>query len=395
MQFPIDVTIRPTQISAVINNSAVYDLCINSSLPTDNPSTLNIGHLKKQQCSRIITLTEDLSILEVQGMTQTPNFFWCCGKNIWAMLPHKWTGLCGVCIMNDMTYIVQPVASLNMSKSHVHKRGLGQYLGSYIHLLDSDPNSLRSKFNALPDEFRPFTSTQQFFKSWFLSTNLQYENHYLIAITTHDLVKLSNETIRGFQANHSELAAIKRFTNDNRIALDFLVAEANGVCSLVGTDSCCTYLPSNDEGNDNLTMAINNLRRLNQEIVQTNLDAKRASGFTIPGLDGILDFFQNNSIVGWFIGILTPLFIILVIAGLLICCCLPIIRAFIIKSVSSSYTLINNPRNMTIYATSPVAPGVSDDQHSSSDASSLAPDPYPHRYPFQTTALDALDFLNF
>lgn len=344
---PADLDVKPLHVSAAINKSAIFEVCVSSGLPIEDQTNLKIGYLKQKQCQQIITLSHDLSILAMKGVAQTPNLFWCCGRKIWVTLPRKWLGLCGVCTLNELTFMVQPIGALRQNSSHVHKRGVDEYIG-YVHLFNKDPRTLAAKYHDLPAEYKPFTMTQLFFKTWFASTSLQYDNHYLIMITRHDLVKLSNETIRGFQAIGSEINRLKEFVNNNRMALDYLTAKEGGVCALVGDDGCCTYLPSLEEGNDNLTLAIRNLQNLNQEVVQAHLDAKEASGFTFghSWLDSIVDFFKNNSIFGWIIGIFTPILVIIIIAGILICCCLPLIRAFILKSVSNSFTVIHNPRIM-------------------------------------------------
>lgn len=198
---PIEVHTSPVQVSASVNASALYDVCVNSSTP--NLLNVEVGRLRPVQCARIIILSHGLADLSERGLLQVPNFYWCCGNAIWVTLPRFFSGLCG---MNELTYIVQPKGVLHAKANYTNraKRGLGQYLGNYGQLLQTDPKSLKERFYNLSEDFRPFTATQMFFKSWFASTSLQYDNHYLIALTRHDLVKLSNETIRGFEAIDSD-----------------------------------------------------------------------------------------------------------------------------------------------------------------------------------------------
>lgn len=164
---------------------------------------------------------------------------------------------------------------------------------------------------------------------------------------------------------------------------------------MLDSSICCTYLPSDDEGTNNLTLAIRNLQGLNQQIMHTNVVAQNSTGFALPWLDNIVDFFNNHSILGWFLGLFSPFLIIILVAGLLICCCLPIIRAFIIKSVTSSYTLINNPQTTNFYA--PPAPidntpaAETNSNHSIDSDTSSEIDPYPNRYPNHINRLDTLD----
>lgn len=34
---------------------------------------------------------------------------WCCGKNVWTCLPTLFRGTCGVCTLNNILYVVQPL----------------------------------------------------------------------------------------------------------------------------------------------------------------------------------------------------------------------------------------------------------------------------------------------
>ena len=75
----------------------------------------------------------------------------------------------------------------------------------------------------------------------------------MIALTRHDV---ANATLMGFQALGAEVATIRIFTINNRIALDVITAAEGGVCAIVGDDSCSTYLPSESESLGNLSTLI-------------------------------------------------------------------------------------------------------------------------------------------
>lgn len=379
LNMPFNPTPKPLQISASINNTASFDLCISSGLNFTDPLNINMGSLKTHQCKTQITLGHGLQVLAKEGFVQTPGFYWCCDKNILIILPHKWVGLCGMCNINELTYIVQPFGNLrNNTNPKKQKRGAEEYF-PLIHLIGKkDPKSLSAKYDELPDEFKPFTRTQMFFKSWFASTSLQYDNHYLIAITRHNLVTLSNETIRGFQAINTELDKIKTMVKHNRLALDYLTAEAGGVCSVIGvSESCCSYFPSSEEGTNNLSLAIKNLQDLNQEIIRTNMEARETGGFSfsIPWLNKIAEFFSNNSLFGWIIGLFMPFFMIILVTGVVICCCLPLIRKFVLKSISSSFPLLTPAQNNCTVNVNMTTDSVSLSSNTSSELSHI----YPHR----------------
>ena len=60
------------------------------------------------------------------------------------------------------------------------------------------------------------------------------------------LEKLANTTSEGFHKTSAELVAMRTTVMQNRIALDMLLAEKGGTCSVIGAE-CCTYIPDNSE----------------------------------------------------------------------------------------------------------------------------------------------------
>ena len=46
----------------------------------------------------------------------------------------------------------------------------------------------------------------------------------------------------------------------NRLALDILLAERGGVCALIG-DSCCTFIPANDDAHGTIVDAVEKMRK--------------------------------------------------------------------------------------------------------------------------------------
>ncbi|CAK6954951.1 SYCY2 protein [Scomber scombrus] len=228
-------------------------------------------------------------------------------------------------------------------------------LAEYIHLKNNNPVDLAKQYYALPFDHEIYTHSQLVFKTIFWNTELQYANHYLIALTRHDLALVANATFHGLQSISNELALIRQFVIDNRVALDAVTATQGGVCAIVG-EGCCTYLPSESEGLGNLTIAIRNLRGIQEGIVRTNKDARVIGGYLDQQpWDNIFRFFGGHPTIAWILSIFAPIIGIILIVIVLMGCCFPIFRALILKSLHSvtNMTLIQNPvRNVTIYAPS-------------------------------------------
>ncbi|MEY6412363.1 hypothetical protein WJF12_23340, partial [Salmonella enterica subsp. enterica serovar Corvallis] len=94
---------------------------------------------------------------------------------------------------------------------------------------------------------------------------------------------MGNKTEEGFSAIHEQLSATSLMAFQNRIAVDMLLAEKGGVCSMFG-NQCCTFIPNNTAANGSLTKALEGLRSLNNKI-------KDHSGFDTSMWDGFGEMF--------------------------------------------------------------------------------------------------------
>ncbi|KAL6489228.1 hypothetical protein MHYP_G00029700 [Metynnis hypsauchen] len=67
------------------------------------------------------------------------------------------------------------------------------------------------------------------------------------------------------QGVKDELTALRLTTVQNRMALDLLLAKEGGVCAMVG-DSCCTYIPANDEDHGAISVALDRMQRVSTQL---------------------------------------------------------------------------------------------------------------------------------
>lgn len=72
-----------------------------------------------------------------------------------------------------------------------------------------------------------------------------------------DLIeKVANETEEGLSEMSAEMVAMRVMTLQNRMALDYLLADKGGTCALIGSE-CCTYIPDSSE---NITNIVKHIR---------------------------------------------------------------------------------------------------------------------------------------
>ncbi|XP_060681297.1 uncharacterized protein LOC132815944 [Hemiscyllium ocellatum] len=135
----------------------------------------------------------------------------------------------------------------------------------------------------------------------------------------YNVLRLANRTRDAVAGLSEQLAGTSLMTVQNRMALDMLLAEKGGVCSMFG-DQCCTFIPNNRAPDGSVTKALEGLRTLSEEMHEH-------SGINNP-LGGIFD-----SWVGKWKGLIVSVFmslvgmtIVFVLCG---CCCIPCIRSLL------------------------------------------------------------------
>uniref|UniRef100_A0A673B4M7 Uncharacterized protein n=1 Tax=Sphaeramia orbicularis TaxID=375764 RepID=A0A673B4M7_9TELE len=130
----------------------------------------------------------------------------------------------------------------------------------------------------------------------------------------YNVLKLTNYTEDRFNGVHEQLAATSLMAFQNRIGLDMLLGEKGGVCGIFG-EQCCTFIPNNTAPDGKLTRAIEGLRTLNTKM-------------------------QDHSGIDTFKGLASSILMsVAVFAALLTlcgCCCIPCIRALIVKLIATA-----------------------------------------------------------
>ena len=75
-------------------------------------------------------------------------------------------------------------------------------------------------------------------------------------------MKFQNLTRDGLQKIREELQANSRVTRQNTAVLEILTAMNGGICVMLGTDQCCTYVPDNTRDGKDLDMILQKMQKV-------------------------------------------------------------------------------------------------------------------------------------
>lgn len=100
---------------------------------------------------------------------------------------------------------------------------------------------------------------------------------------------------------HEQLAATSLMTYQNRMAIDFLLAERGGVCTMFSQD-CCVFIPSNTAPDGSITRALSGLKTMSEELAEHS------------GIENPLNSWLDRAFGKWKI-LITSVFLSLVVAG--------------------------------------------------------------------------------
>ncbi|XP_026046202.1 uncharacterized protein LOC113035110 [Astatotilapia calliptera] len=124
----------------------------------------------------------------------------------------------------------------------------------------------------------------------------------------YNVLRLSNLTRDGMEGLAEQVGPTSLMGVQNRMALDMLLAEKGGVCSMFG-DQCCTFIPNNTAPDGSVTRALEGLKSLSETMHDH-------SGVDNP-LEGWL-----TSVFGRWKGVMVSVMLSLsIVVGIMVTCC--------------------------------------------------------------------------
>uniref|UniRef100_A0A667Y4X6 Uncharacterized protein n=1 Tax=Myripristis murdjan TaxID=586833 RepID=A0A667Y4X6_9TELE len=294
-------------------------------------SGLNVGDIPEDWCTTTINVT-DWPNATTLTYSRSDVYWYCGGNRLRNTLPSSWTGTCTILSLiapitlikitaaelvshyDKFHYDFQPVA-----KSHLHKRAaFDLYHNSPIYI---DAIGIP---RGVPDEYKLVDQVAAGFESslfWWVTINKNVDRINFIHFNVQRLSNMTRDAIFGL---HEQLAATSLMTYQNRLALDFLLAEKGGVCAMFSHD-CCIFIPNNTAPDGSVTRALSGLKTMADELVAH-------SGITNP-----LANWLDHSFGKWktvIVSVLTSLLFAVTVLTLCGCCCIPCIRHLCLQCIT-------------------------------------------------------------
>uniref|UniRef100_A0A8C5AIW1 Envelope protein n=1 Tax=Gadus morhua TaxID=8049 RepID=A0A8C5AIW1_GADMO len=142
----------------------------------------------------------------------------------------------------------------------------------------------------------------------------------------YNVQRLSNLTRDAVEGLASQLAATSLMAYQNRLALDMLLAEKGGVCSMFGAQ-CCTFIPNNTAPDGSVTRALAGLRALSVQMAED-------SGVDNPMEKWMTDMFGKWK--GLLMAVLSSLACFVGIVVCCGCCCIPCARTLCSRLITTA-----------------------------------------------------------
>ncbi|XP_076120843.1 uncharacterized protein LOC143101434 [Alosa pseudoharengus] len=224
------------------------------------------------------------------------DLWWACGRR-WGLrntLPKYWRGKCARVTLAQQTYIVpwsERNSTLNSTgpganqqtpiKGNLRRSRRDADDGVYMDIF-GQPHNVPRQFKARDEVLAGFEAALPFYgASVGIAKNVQWINYI-----HYNALRFMNATIDAFNAFDRRLNATTKMAMETRIAVDWILAKEGGVCAIVGTDSCCTYVPGEGENMDDFTNAMKRLKAVNKEAYENS-----GKGLTFDGIPDISGIF--------------------------------------------------------------------------------------------------------
>ncbi|XP_045078490.1 uncharacterized protein LOC123480998 [Coregonus clupeaformis] len=283
---------------------------------------VRLGKLNDTQCYSVETVN-----MAFKPKARSDIWWWCGDDRLFDRLPYNTTGFCAsVSLILPVSItpltVTDLLTTVNVVYPHTWKSRPKRSV------MSDDPTYIDSIGipRGVPTEYKLINQVAAGFESslcWWCTINKNVDR---INYIHYNVQKLGNKTEEGFSAIHEQLSATSLMAFQNRIAVDMLLAEKGGVCSIFG-DQCCTFIPNNTAADGSLTKALEGFRSLNSKM-------KDHSGVDTSMWDGFGDMFGKYKQLVF--SILTSIAVFTAILTLCGCCCIPCIRALCTRVITTA-----------------------------------------------------------
>uniref|UniRef100_A0A3P9KDM2 Uncharacterized protein n=1 Tax=Oryzias latipes TaxID=8090 RepID=A0A3P9KDM2_ORYLA len=287
---------------------------------------VQLGKLNHSTCKNVIIMPNNFIPLYRGDI-----WWWCGDDRLFDRLPRGVTGYCA------LVTLLLPVSVFPITVDGLVDKLSGIYPHRWIPrhkrdvwLTETDPTYIDAIGvpRGVPDEYKLVNQVAASWESsicWWCTINKNVDR---INYIHYNVQKLGNWTQNRFEAVHEQLSATSLMAFQNRIALDMLLAEKGGVCTMFG-EQCCTFIPNNTAADSRLTKAIEGLCTLNDKMKgQYSVDTTMWDSWL-----GV--FGKYRSLVASALVSIAVFMAILTLCG---CCCIPCLRSSCNRLISTAIT---------------------------------------------------------
>ena len=301
-----------------------------------------VGDIPTDWCRDILNVNSWVNATQL--VVARSDVYWYCGRGtLLNVLTPEWIGTCTILsLLAPLTLVPASAADITTWRSSMsarldHDRLLSRqrravqnpsfdlYGGSPVYI---DAIGVP---RGIPDQFKLVDEVVAGFESLIPQITIN-KNVQRINYVHFSLQRLTNFTRDAIQGIHEQLSATSVMAQQNRMALDFLLAEAGGTCALIGVQ-CCTWIPNNtDSSNGSITRALNGLRGMSVELAEQS------------GVDNRLSRWLYKTFGEWqhtIVTVLVSLVAVIIVLGIIGCCCVPCIRQLISRCLVSAVDAAN------------------------------------------------------
>ncbi|NXW51627.1 SYNA protein, partial [Nyctiprogne leucopyga] len=244
-------------------------------------------------------------------------WWYCGGKILRSRLPSNWKGACAIVqLAIPFTQAFERNPRVPEKRT---KRSMGTSFDERIYI------DLIGVPRGVPDEHKARNQIAAGFKSflfWWVTVNKNVDWINYIYYNQQGFINYTRDAVKGIA---EQLDATSRMAWENRLALDMVLAEKEGVCVMIG-DKCCTFIPKNTAPDGTITKALQGLTTLAEELA---------------GNSG-----TDNSPTGWlkswsgkWKGMVESFFMSLIVVAVLTavrCCIIPCVRGLVQRLIETA-----------------------------------------------------------
>ena len=322
---------------------------------------LKVGHLNTKWCFQVLDVSSWVNATQL--VVARSDLYWYCGqRTLLNVLSHDWLGTCTILsLLAPLTIVPATVDDVLKWRSGVAaqmdqdqmQRRRKRAISASFDLYGSSPVYIDAIGvpRGVPEQYKLADEIASGFESLIPQVTIN-KNVARINYVHFSVQRLTNFTRDAIEGIHGQLSATSLMAEQNRMALDFLLAETGGTCALIGAQ-CCTWIPKHtDNSTGSIVRALNGLRGLSVELADHS------------GTDTSLNRWLRRAFGEWKQTIVTALlafcaaFVVIMLVG---CCCIPCIRILVLRCLESAIDARNviKPQHMMVQFQVPTAPPVS------------------------------------